>query len=211
MGSIKEKYLGLSQSQLRLIVVIILVIEAGLLYKFLLEPNISYMKSKQNELVKNTETINRQNINIERLKLEITGQPGENLGASQMADLAESGNSIEYVSKKDDLISELKKVAQRVGGKSVQINEGQLEDAYLNSANRVYRVKVLPAEITMTSNYSGASNFMFQLKSMEKLIRLKGFQMDSSDYVGSINAIVNVDLYLVDDAETAVQEGSLND
>lgn len=211
MGSIKEKYLGLSQSQLRLIVVIILVIEAGLLYKFLLEPNISYMKSKQNELVKNTETINRQNINIERLKLEITGQPGENLGASQMADLIESGNSIEYVSKKDDLISELKKVAQRVGGKSVQINEGQLVDAYLNSANRVYRVKVLPAEITMTSNYSGASNFMFQLKSMEKLIRLKGFQMDSSDYVGSINAIVNVDLYLVDDAETAVQEGSLND
>lgn len=201
MESIKEKYMALNPSQLMMITIIVLVVEFGLIYKFGFEIYINDHKAKLENLKKQEATINTQKINIERLKLEITGVPGEALNSAQMADLAEAGNSIEYLSHKDDLVSELTKLGRRVGGKSVQVNEGPMVDGYINSGNRVFKTKLIPIEISMTTNYSGASNFLFQLKSLERLIKINDFQMESNDYIGTINAVVNVDVYFIDDSE----------
>lgn len=205
MESFKEKYMALNSTQLLMITIIALLLEFGLIYKLGFERYIADYKSKQENLKRQKSTIETQKVNIERLKLEITGKPGEKLNSAHMADLAETGNSIEYLSHKDDLISELKKLGQRVGGKSVQITEEQLEDGYINSGNRVFKTKMLPLEISMTTNYSGASNFLFQLKSMERLIKIKSFQMDSSDYIGTINAVINVDAYFIDDTDAVAE------
>lgn len=200
MGNIKETYFKLSPAQLALALIVLMAIEGGLMFKFGLEPHINAFKGAKADLATKKQTIETQKMSIMRLKQEITGEPGEILKPGDINILANKGNAVVSVSQKDLVTEEIKMLAEKTGGKNVKIIESPIRDAYISvgNKNRVFRAKILPLKVIMNSNFAGASNFMFQLKSTGKMLKLNGFELNADGYEGGTRATMSIDAYLAE-------------
>ncbi|HOX29407.1 MAG TPA: hypothetical protein PLQ76_09675, partial [bacterium] len=106
-----------------------------------------------------------------------------------------------FSSQMTEFLNMLRELNEQVGGTHYSLQEKPSESAHLSLGQRgdVYDLMRLPVIITFNADYATASNFLFQLRSMRRMLRIEDTKFISEIYTGNLTVLVKMDIYFVEE------------
>jgi len=201
MDRIKEIYFKLTRPQLLALAATLVVIECAIMYFYMISPALAARDQLRDkvERTKGTIELHEKKIAESRDLYNVKDQ----LEPDKLNELRQNGNAIPSVMDIPDVLEQIRQIAVDAGGKDVEIQEGESEQAYLKlgKTDLVYKIKKMPVYVLFESGYSGASSFIFNIDEMNMTIAFTeiGLHAPEDDYTGKIIVDIELDLYYSED------------
>ncbi len=181
MKRIVHEYLKLKPVHQRVARIGVLVIATIAMYFLVYSP----IKQNHDKLAENvrktTAIVATQDANLSSVK--DPGTVRDKIDPETKNALKTTNNKIVTSSELAALIDQIKADAKETGGTNIDFAEGQPGKDHIKHGPRddVFEVNTLPLSCNFNSSYAGVSNFLFQLKSLGNMIRIKSVNLKSID------------------------------
>lgn len=199
MSDLKRMYFETSERNRSMITFIAAVVLGVAFFLALLQPELAKTKT----LRENARRLNEQAtlIRAQQQKLEELGRSNLKLGPEQLEYLAARGNEVLFEGEVERFIEDIKEINEKVGGTQFAVSEGAIRPGYIAVGPRkdVYTLNYVPLTLDFKGDYAAASNFIFQLKAMKRLMTLDNVDIVSKDYSAGLNVRILMGLYFIEE------------
>jgi len=192
--TLKSKYYHLTDAQRVMANAALMLLLSAALYVGILGPAVKAQGKVQAELKRTQDTLKLMDAQLRKLKA--LGEIGRQLGPDQIAQLRAAGNDVAFESQVPDLLETLRELSEKAGGANFKLAEGNPGPAFVGIGPRqdVFGLARLPVTVEFEADYAGASNYIFQLGEVKRLLRLDRVRIASAGYTKPFPLKVTIDL-----------------
>ncbi len=192
-------YSKMTMPQRIIAAVLIIAVAAASLFFLYLDPKTKNVHALKQKNEKTSKLIRLQEAQLARIKNP--GKINEFLPPEKLETLASFDNKTLYSSEIPVLIELLEQVVEKSGGKNIRIEEGESSPVYIKMGrrNQIYEMKALPLLVVFDASYASASNFLFQIKAMRRMLKLTKVELRSEDLTGKIKVMADFQLYFAEE------------
>lgn len=171
----------------------------ALLFFFYISPKAGSVAELKQNNEQTRKTIKLQEAQLARIK--DPGKINEFLPPEKLDTLASFDNKTLYSSEIPVFIELLEQVVEKSGGSDIRIEEGETSAVYIKMGrqNEIYEMKSLPLLVVFDASYASASNFLFQVKAMRRMLKLTKVELRSEDLTGRIKVMADMELYFAEE------------
>jgi hypothetical protein len=200
MGNLREKYFGMTDPQRNRMTVVVLLLIFGGFFSTFIYPRVQTYSTAKKNLANAHIAVTRLEDQIETLKDR--GKNNLAVEAAQIELLRTNENEVLFSSDMPGFLASLKDVDEKVGGGDFQIIEGKAGPAFLKigQADDIYQLQRLPVKVSFTADYSTASNYLFQLSAMKRLMTFDNIEIKSDKYTSNLKITVDLGIYFVEES-----------
>lgn len=202
MSRLRTFFFNLNGVQRAVVMAAVILLIAVVLSAVVLYPAFGAYTRGKGDLARLREVVWTQAAQLK--KLGALGETNKRLEPEQIESLRASENEIAYASQVPDFLEALKSLGDQTGASEFTLTEGDISPAYVSLGPRrdVYEVMRLPVAVTFRSDYAVASNYLFQLREMKRLLRLESLEIVSVDKAGSgaVKVSLKIGIYFVEES-----------
>jgi hypothetical protein len=182
MENIRTRYYNLTDPERTMVMLAALAVASAVMYLLILTPMVKTWKNAKTELKRTGDTVYLLDTQLKKLKA--LGHANTHIGPEQIEQLRAGGNDAVFESQMRGFLDMLGGLNAKSGGKDFKLEEGNPGRAYVGVGPRkdVFDVMRLPVTITFKSDYSAASNYIFQLRELKKMVRIDDVVVESGSY-----------------------------
>jgi len=199
VSDLKRMYFETSERNRAMISFVAAVVLGAALFVAILQPELVKTKT----LRENASRLNEQVklVKAQQQKLEELGRSNLKLGSEQLEYLAARGNEVLFEGEVERFIGDMKEINEKVGGSQFAVSEGAIRPGYIAVGPRkdIYTLNYVPLTLDFKGDYAAASNFIFQLRAMKRLMTIDNVDIVSKDYSAVLNARIQMGLYFIEE------------
>lgn|GEM_PF-2166088 len=199
MSDLKRMYFETSERNRAMISFVAAAVLGAALFVAILQPELVKTKT----LRENASRLNEQVklVKAQQQKLEELGRSNLKLGSEQLEYLAARGNEVLFEGEVERFIGDMKEINEKVGGSQFAVSEGAIRPGYIAVGPRkdIYTLNYVPLTLDFKGDYAAASNFIFQLRAMKRLMTIDNVDIVSKDYSAVLNARIQMGLYFIEE------------
>lgn len=169
------------------------------LYVSYLKPKITEFDVKKKQTSKLRSEVDRVGLSVQGISQNSPGEAQSVIPPDTLKQLSDIGNTLYTESEVAAFKEDLKVIVQGVGGKSLEVKEGEIISDYIKDTRRedVFRVLKQPLTIQFTASYDGVSNVLFQLTSLKHMITATNLALHSAKVPGEVVASFKLDVFYI--------------
>ncbi|HOC92006.1 MAG TPA: type II secretion system protein GspM [bacterium] len=199
MSDLKRMYFETSERNRTMISFVAAVVLGAALFVAILQPELVKTKTLRENASRLSEQVKL--VKAQQEKFEELGRSNLKLGSEQLEYLAARGNEVLFEGEVERFIGDMKEINEKVGGSQFAVSEGAIRPGYIAVGPRkdIYTISYVPLTLDFKGDYAAASNFIFQLRAMKRLMTIDNVDIVSKDYSAVLNARIQMGLYFVEE------------
>ncbi|HOY64377.1 MAG TPA: hypothetical protein PLK80_16980 [bacterium] len=199
MSDLKRMYFETSERNRTMISFVAAVVLGAALFVAFLQPELVKTKTLRENSSRLSEQVKL--VKAQQEKFEELGRSNLKLGSEQLEYLAARGNEVLFEEEVERFIGDMKEINEKVGGSQFAVSEGAIRPGYIAVGPRkdIYTLSYVPLTLDFKGDYAAASNFIFQLRAMKRLMTIDNVDIVSKDYSAVLNARIQMGLYFIEE------------
>jgi len=199
VSDLKRMYFETSERNRTMISFVAAVVLGAALFVAILQPELVKTKTLRENASRLSEQVKL--VKAQQEKFEELGRSNLKLGSEQLEYLAARGNEVLFEGEVERFIGDMKEINEKVGGSQFAVSEGAIRPGYIAVGPRkdIYTISYVPLTLDFKGDYAAASNFIFQLRAMKRLMTIDNVDIVSKDYSAVLNARIQMGLYFVEE------------
>jgi len=199
VSDLKRMYFETSERNRTMISFVAAVVLGAALFVAFLQPELVKTKTLRENSSRLSEQVKL--VKAQQEKFEELGRSNLKLGSEQLEYLAARGNEVLFEEEVERFIGDMKEINEKVGGSQFAVSEGAIRPGYIAVGPRkdIYTLSYVPLTLDFKGDYAAASNFIFQLRAMKRLMTIDNVDIVSKDYSAVLNARIQMGLYFIEE------------